>query len=55
MNDEQMTEAELQLSLIYLGAFRDRDKWTPGDHLSGLKAVFAAGAKARDRVGGGAK
>ena len=45
-----MTEAELQLSLIYTGAFKDKTRWSPEDHLAGLKAVFAAGARAHEKA-----
>lgn len=41
-----MTEAEIQVSLIYTSAFDNPREWTAQDHLNGLKAVFAAGAKA---------
>lgn len=40
----------MQLSLIYTGAFKNVMEWTPEDHLAGLKAVFAAGAKAASKV-----
>lgn len=44
-----MTEAEEQLSLIYLGAFTNKSAWTSEQHLAGLRAVFAAGAKAASK------
>ena len=45
-----MTEAELHLSLIYTDAFKNKAEWTPEDHTAGLKAVFAAGAKAASKT-----
>jgi hypothetical protein len=45
-----MTEAELQLSLIYTEAFQNKMNWTPEDHVAGLKAVFAAGAAAKEKA-----
>lgn len=45
-----MTEAELQLSLIYMGAFRNPAEWTQPEHLDGLKRVWAAGATTRQKI-----
>jgi hypothetical protein len=45
-----VTEVEQQLSLIYTAAFKNPVEWTQEDHINGLKAVFAAGSKARDKA-----
>lgn len=45
-----MTGAQVQLSLIYTGAFTDPKNWTQEDHLKGLEAVFAAGVRAADKT-----
>ncbi len=44
-----MTEAEVQLALIYNREFDSKD-WTVEGHIAGLKAVFAAGAKAASKA-----
>jgi hypothetical protein len=44
-----MEKAQLEITMIYLGAFKNRAEWTPEDHLAGLKAVWLAGAGARTR------
>lgn len=49
---DEMTElqkAEFKLSVIYLSAFGDQKEWTAAKHLSGLKAVFLAGANTQKK------
>lgn len=45
-----MNEADLQLSLVYMGAFTDPSNWTIEQHLAGLRAVWKSGADAQKKA-----
>lgn len=50
-----LSQADVKLASLYLGAFKVRENWTPEDHAAGLRAVWLAGYDARFRVEGAKK